>query len=212
MTNPKRLTVLIIVALWCLCSLPFAHAQQCSEDQYASNTIVIKKKAAGGGCDTGSHELIIDNITDVADTSSVNCDADTWMGGKFALTADTTVTQYIVTVKKVGAETGTGTCEIYNHIADGGAGHPDETNPVANTVASISIPGLQVNPTAETMVLDGDPVLVPIGTYWLVCKGGTAMAVYRGAKLDSAACKTEDSGTNWTDYTTTMKFMVYGCD
>lgn len=45
MTDTKRLLLLIFVALWCLCSLPFAHAQQCSEDLYAANTIVVKKKS-----------------------------------------------------------------------------------------------------------------------------------------------------------------------
>lgn len=59
MSDTKRFLVIIGIVLWCLCSLPFAHAQQCSEDQYAANTIVIKKKgggvpAAGGGCNVST--------------------------------------------------------------------------------------------------------------------------------------------------------------
>jgi hypothetical protein len=56
MSDTKRLLVLIGVALWCLCSLPFANAQElsplpeyteqkCTESvDVAANTIVIKKK------------------------------------------------------------------------------------------------------------------------------------------------------------------------
>ena len=60
MKYTKRLTVLIILALWCIVLLSYderdhrltysissqpVHAQKCSEDQYAANTIVVKKKA-----------------------------------------------------------------------------------------------------------------------------------------------------------------------
>ena len=94
MTDTKRLTVLIIVALWCLCSLPFAHAQQCGEDQLAANTIVIKKKAVtavSGGVPTIAYETSAETaMAYCANTCTINKPANTAEGDLMIaiLTAD----------------------------------------------------------------------------------------------------------------------------
>lgn len=60
MNDTKRFILWLVLVAWGIFSLTLleVQAQQCSEDQYAANTVVVKKKpvasaGAAGGCTTG---------------------------------------------------------------------------------------------------------------------------------------------------------------
>jgi hypothetical protein len=173
----KRILLLAFVALWCLCSLPFANAQdRCGEDQLAANTIVVQKRRAVASAAAPSCATAIDACTGTPETSLTFGDS---IAHKYAATifiADANadnVCKVVVSLKRTGDLTGrTVTAEIWSNTDVGVDGVDDDDNPTSkigtgSSAVDVSAIGdaAYEDVTFPNMDVDG---LVSGTPYWVV--------------------------------------------
>lgn len=180
------------------------------------------------GCTTANDTTLSNDSINYGDADNNNIainDTTKRKASWFTLAAQSTITQYIVRLYKLGAtDDFTLYCSLYTNCT--GAGAPDAgcaeaNNPaaeIADTSATISSADLTEDVYVdEELTLATPKAALAAGTYWLVCKlsartSGTASWAYDNNSVTGGRYASNDAGTGWTDTANqTQRFKVLGC-